>query len=124
MTIIFDFDSGILNGDLGISNNDLGILNDEFDIFKSDDFFYYIGIQLPPLLPPKTPPILRGPLITEEPITEEPMIISNICFCAKSLVYTDQGVKYICDIEPNKYTINNNKIIAISKTITLDKQLQ
>ena len=49
--------------------------------------------------------------------------ISNICFLGNTDILTDQGIFLIKDINPNLHTINNEKIIAITKTVTLDKYL-
>ena len=49
--------------------------------------------------------------------------ISNICFPAKTCIKTDQGLINIENICSETNTINNKKIVAITKTITLDKYL-
>jgi sugar lactone lactonase YvrE len=52
-----------------------------------------------------------------------PLPISNICFPANTPVTTDQGIISIDKINPNKHTINNKKIVAITKTMSNDKYL-
>lgn len=49
--------------------------------------------------------------------------ISNICFPKLTPIYTDQGLINIENINVNHNTINNNKIIAITKTITEESDL-
>jgi len=66
-------------------------------------------IELPPL-PPTPPPVPPTP-------------ISNICFPAKTPITTDQGIISIEDIDPDVHTIRNKKIVAITKTISLDDYL-
>jgi hypothetical protein len=50
-------------------------------------------------------------------------IISNICFPAGTPITTDQGNISIEKINPTIHTIHNNKIVAITKTITQDTYL-
>lgn len=54
---------------------------------------------------------------------DNPTPISNVCFLAKTPIATDQGVVAIEKIEPELHSIRNQKIIAITKTITNDKYL-
>jgi uncharacterized membrane protein len=49
--------------------------------------------------------------------------ISNICFPAGTPVQTDQGFIHIDDIDPQIHTINNQTILHITKTTTLDNYL-
>jgi len=49
--------------------------------------------------------------------------ISNICFPKLTPIYTDQGLINIENINVNNNTINNKKIIAITKTITEETDL-
>jgi hypothetical protein len=49
--------------------------------------------------------------------------ISNICFSSKTPIQTDQGIFHISKINPKIHTINNKKIVAITKSITQDKHL-
>jgi len=49
--------------------------------------------------------------------------ISNICFPAKTPITTDQGNIPIDHIDPDIHTIRNKKIVAITKTISLDDYL-
>ena len=49
--------------------------------------------------------------------------ISNICFPAKTPIYTDQGIHFIDNLNPSVHTIKNKNIIAITKTVTLDRYL-
>ena len=48
---------------------------------------------------------------------------SNICFVAGTMVNTDQGQVEIQNIVPGEYTINNKKIINITKTFMTDDKL-
>ena len=52
-----------------------------------------------------------------------PQPTSNICFPAGTPVKTDQGIINIELIDPTKHTINNEAILYITKTVTLDKYL-
>jgi hypothetical protein len=49
--------------------------------------------------------------------------LSNICFVENSLVSTDQGLIEIQNIDENIHTINNNKIICLTKTVTEEPYL-
>ena len=49
--------------------------------------------------------------------------ISNVCFPANTPITTDQGIIQIEKINPQKHTIRNKKIIAVTQTITEDKYL-
>jgi hypothetical protein len=55
--------------------------------------------------------------------TYENIVLSNICFPAGTPVTTDQGNIPIDKINPEIHTIHNNKIVAITKTITQDTHL-
>jgi len=59
---------------------------------------------------------ISGPSISPTPI-------SNICFPAGTPVQTDQGLIHIDDIDPRTHTINNQPILHITKTTTLDNYL-
>jgi len=50
-------------------------------------------------------------------------IISNICFPAGTPIVTNQGIIAINKINPAIHTILNKKIVAITKTVSLDKYL-
>jgi len=52
-----------------------------------------------------------------------PTPISNICFPAKTPITTDQGNIPIECVDPDIHTIDNKKIVAITKTISLDEYL-
>jgi hypothetical protein len=49
--------------------------------------------------------------------------ISNICFLSNTPVVTNQGIVLIEKLDPNIHTINNKRIVAITKTLTFDKYL-
>lgn len=49
--------------------------------------------------------------------------ISNICFPKETYIYTNQGLVSIEKLNPDIHTIRNQKIVAITQTITNDKQL-
>jgi uncharacterized membrane protein len=57
------------------------------------------------------------------PTPPTPTPISNICFPAGTPVQTDQGIIHIDDIDPEIHTINNQPILHITKTTTLDPYL-
>ena len=52
-----------------------------------------------------------------------PTPISNICFPAGTPVQTDQGILAIDTLHPQTHTINNQSILHITKTTTLDPYL-
>jgi uncharacterized delta-60 repeat protein len=49
--------------------------------------------------------------------------ISNICFVENSIVSTDQGLIEIQNIKEDYHSINNNKIICLTKTVTEEPYL-
>jgi hypothetical protein len=49
--------------------------------------------------------------------------ISNICLTAKTPITTNQGLIHIDKINPEIHTIHYKKIVAVTKTITLDDYL-
>ena len=49
--------------------------------------------------------------------------ITNICFPANTPITTDQGIVSIDKLNPNIHTINDSKIVAITKTASKDKYL-
>lgn len=49
--------------------------------------------------------------------------VANICFPANTPINTDQGIISIKKIDPVFHTINKNRIVAITQTITLAKYL-
>jgi hypothetical protein len=68
---------------------------------------------------------IAGPEIITSfpPKITPPTPISNICFIENTYITTDQGDVPIEKINTNIHTICNNKIVSITKTITLDKYL-
>jgi hypothetical protein len=86
---------------------------------------YGAGGQFPnPPSPP--PPGLPGNsgyvLITwQDPIPAQP--ISNFCFPAGTPIKTDQGIIAIDQIDTKYHTINKNRILDITQTVTLDRFL-
>jgi len=50
-------------------------------------------------------------------------LAASVCFPAKTPITTDQGVFNIENINPDIHTIDNKKIIAISRTISPEKHL-
>ena len=92
-----------------IYENDL--INESLNINMYDNIGITIldGIIIPYSVPP-IPPIPPDP-------------ISNICFPANTPITTDQGIIPIDKINTRFHTINGNKIIAITKTISKDKYL-
>jgi alpha-tubulin suppressor-like RCC1 family protein len=54
---------------------------------------------------------------------EQDLPLSPICFFENTPIVTDQGEIMIQNIIPGKHTIRNNEIIAITKTITFEKNL-
>jgi hypothetical protein len=49
--------------------------------------------------------------------------IAPICFAASTPIQTDQGVMPIEKVNSDLHTINNKKVVAITKTVSLDKYL-
>jgi len=52
-----------------------------------------------------------------------PIPIADICFVRNTPIETDQGIVPIHKIDPKIHSINNKKIIAITKSVTEDKFL-
>ena len=52
-----------------------------------------------------------------------PTPISDICFTRNTPIQTDQGIVSIHKIDPTVHSINNKKIIAITKSISMDNYL-
>ena len=52
-----------------------------------------------------------------------PIIISNICFAFGTPITTDQGNILIQNINTDYHTINNKKIICVTKTLSMDSHL-
>jgi hypothetical protein len=48
---------------------------------------------------------------------------ADICFPANTPVLTDQGIVAIQNIEPNKHTLRNKRIVAITHTVSRDDYL-
>jgi YVTN family beta-propeller protein len=61
--------------------------------------------------------------VTKIQIEPSNIPISNICFPIKTPIQLDQGIFSIENIHPDKHTINNKKIISITKTISNDTYL-
>jgi hypothetical protein len=55
--------------------------------------------------------------------TPTPTPIADICFVKNTPIETDQGTIVIQKIDPSVHTINNKKIITITKSVTEDKFL-
>jgi len=55
--------------------------------------------------------------------TPTPVPIDNICFVKNTPIETDQGIIAIQKIDPSVHTINNKKIITITKSVTEDNFL-
>lgn len=53
----------------------------------------------------------------------QPVPIHNICFLKNTPIETDQGIILIYKIDPKIHTINNKKIVAVTKTVTDDNYL-
>ncbi len=49
--------------------------------------------------------------------------IAPVCFAANTPIKTDQGIVSIEKVDPKLHTINNKKVVAITKTISLDNYL-
>ena len=55
--------------------------------------------------------------------TADPTPISNICFPKNTIVTTDQGNLFIENILQNYHTIDDKRIVAVTKTTSIDKYL-
>jgi hypothetical protein len=64
-----------------------------------------------------------GKYYLDTPPPPAPPIISDICFPGDTPIETDQGIMYIKDVDATKHTIGNEKIVAITQTISLDEYL-
>ena len=65
-----------------------------------------------------SPPIPPFP-----PFPPFPPPFSNICFLGNTPVQTDQGIVSIKNIHPFFHTIHNEKIVAITQTVSVDEYL-
>ena len=73
-----------------------------------------------------TPVYIYPPNTTLSEILAEqnlPVPIADICFVKNTPIETDQGIIAIQKIDPSLHTINNKKIITITKSVTEDKFL-
>ncbi len=87
----------------------------------------YIGNGVPTTLPPTTLPPTTLPPTTLPPTTLPPTTLppttEPICLPAGTPILTDQGNIPIEQIDIDVHTINNKPIVAITKTITPEKNL-
>lgn len=60
----------------------------------------------------------KNSILPEPPIPPEPIPISNICFVKGTIITTDKGFIPIEKINTKCHTINNEEILAITKTIS------
>ena len=56
-------------------------------------------------------------------IIDQPVLVSNICFPAGTLIATNQGTVPIEKINPEIHTIRNKPILGITRTVTQDKSV-
>ena len=56
-------------------------------------------------------------------IIDQPILVSNICFPAGTLIATNQGTVPIEKINPEIHTIRNKPILGITRTVTQDKSV-
>jgi uncharacterized cupin superfamily protein len=87
-----------------------------------------IGINYPLVNPPTSGIYMPGETYEFDNLTalvpnwiDAP--IADICFAASTPIETDQGVMPIEKVNPDTHTINNKKVVAITKTVTLDNYL-
>ena len=73
--------------------------------FYTDVLVRFLSSDSPPSPPTPPPPI------------------SDICFPGNTPIQTDQGEFPIASLNPEIHTINGNQIVAITRTISTDKQL-
>jgi hypothetical protein len=76
-----------------------------------------------PLNPNLIPGLNPNIISTLDNLLSSSIPISNICFLKDAPIKTDQGIIKIKDINIKKHTINNKKILAVTKTMTLDNYL-
>jgi hypothetical protein len=57
------------------------------------------------------------------PVPPIPIPISNICFLGNTPVQTDQGIISMKNIHPSIHTIHNEKIVAITQSVSVDEYL-
>jgi hypothetical protein len=104
-----EFNLDIFNNNF-VDNDVLSELNNGFNLDDNLDNNYQTGSYIS-----KT---------TKTNNTDTTVIpISNICFPSNTPIFTDQGIIYIDKINPKYNTINNKKIIAVTKTTTQDDYL-
>jgi streptogramin lyase len=124
--IVIDLNDNIyvanINGSI-IKFDSLGTILETFDLSGSLPF----GITLDSYgniyaTDPKNNTVIKI-TVAQVPPHPHPIPISNICFLAGTLIKTDQDTCCIEKINLNTHTINNKKIIAITKTVSSDKYL-
>jgi hypothetical protein len=55
--------------------------------------------------------------IEKKSISNQEFIVSTICFDKDCKVLTNYGYVKLCEVDIHKHTINDNKIVAVTKTI-------
>lgn len=96
-------------------------LMDELDrdlLDELDQFQAPFGLTVRPV-PTLTTTLPTPPTTT----TNAPIPISNICFPKNTVITTDQGTLFIENIIPNYHTIDARRIVAVTKTVSMDKYL-
>jgi len=68
-------------------------------------------------------PASLGPYTITTVVVPPVPAISNICFPAGTPIKTDQGIIAIDQIDTKYHTINHNRILDITQTVTLDRFL-
>lgn len=56
-------------------------------------------------------------------VYNEPYLLANTCFPGNTKVNTDQGRVRMDDLDLSKHTIHGKRIVAVTRTKTLDKKL-
>ena len=91
---------------------------DLLDELELDQFQAPFGLTFRPA-PTLTTTLPTPPTTT----TNAPIPISNICFPKNTGITTDQGTLFIENIIPNYHTIDAKRIVAVTKTVSMDKYL-
>jgi hypothetical protein len=82
------------------------------------------GIASSNVLPPPKPSIILDPIPVPIPSPiPSPIPTSNICFPAGTPVQTDQGIVNIEKLDKFKHTIQGERILHVTKTVTIDPYL-
>ena len=107
------FTTGLTQSEINTLSSIAGAQNKVFAVYVHDTF----GVNI------QTNDNTLTPALQQQILAAKAFVSSIICFPAGTPITTDQGNIAIEKLQSSTYTIGNEKIVAITKTVTLDKQL-